>query len=139
MAALCGRWELVSCDENFDKYMEAVGVSEEKRKLARSALSAEAKLKQELSRDGSTWSVKVMTPAGEKTDVYPEGKTVQALTLDGRSVSVVYSLEGDQLVEIQKGSDFESRNVRKVSGDTMTMTFTAHNGVSSTRIYKRVS
>lgn len=65
-----------------------LGVNEEKRKLAKSALSAEAKLKQELSRDGSTWTVKVVTPAGEKVDVYPEGKPVQALTLDGRSVSV---------------------------------------------------
>ncbi|BFZ16287.1 hypothetical protein BsWGS_19326 [Bradybaena similaris] len=139
MAHLCGQWELVSCDDNFEKYMEAVGVNEEKRKLAQSALSAEAKLKQELSRDGSTWTVKVVTPAGEKVDVYPEGKPVQALTLDGRSVRVVYSLEGEELVEVQKGSSFESRNVRKASGDTMTMTFTANSGVASTRIYKRVS
>jgi hypothetical protein len=129
----------VSCDENFDKYMEAVGVSEDKRKLAQTALTAGSKLRQQISRDGTTWTIKVIAAAGEKTDSYPEGTPVQASTLDGRSVSVVYSLEGDELIENQKGADFTSRNARKASGDTMIMTFTASNGVSSTRTYKKVS
>uniref|UniRef100_A0A0B6ZT97 Cytosolic fatty-acid binding proteins domain-containing protein n=1 Tax=Arion vulgaris TaxID=1028688 RepID=A0A0B6ZT97_9EUPU len=140
MAHLCGQWELVSCDENFDKYMEAVGVSEEKRKLAQTALTAQSKLKQEISlEDGTTWSIKLITAAGQKIDVYPEGKPVASTTLDGRSVSVVYSREGDELIETQKGTGFESINTRKVSGDTMIMKFTANNGISSTRTYKKLS
>ena len=36
-------------------------------------------------------------------------------------LQALFTLENDQLVEKQKGADFESVNVRTVDGDTMTM------------------
>ncbi|KAK3794651.1 hypothetical protein RRG08_003794 [Elysia crispata] len=139
MAAFCNKWELISTDENFGKYMEAVGVSQEKQGLAQKSLVGNAKVYQEISKDGSTWSVKVITMAGEKLDKYPEGQETEALTLDGRKVKVVYTLEGDNLVESQTGDGFTSRNVRQVNGDQMTMTFTANKSITSVRVYKRAS
>ncbi|RUS84238.1 hypothetical protein EGW08_007990 [Elysia chlorotica] len=139
MAEFCSKWELISTDENFGKYMEAVGVSQEKQGLAKKSLVGDAKVYQEISRDGTTWSVKVITVAGEKLDMYTEGQETETLTLDGRRVKVVYSLEGDKLVESQTGDGFTSRNVRQISGDQMTMTFTANGSVTSIRVYKKVS
>ncbi|XP_059158479.1 sodium/calcium exchanger regulatory protein 1-like [Physella acuta] len=139
MAQFCGKWELVGSDDNFFKYMESVGVSEEKRQLAKTALTAGSKLVQSISRDGTKWTVGVVTKEGEKADVYTEGTPTEVFTLDGRKVTAVYSLEGDSLVENQKGDGFESRNVRTVNGDILTMTLTANDGVSCTRTYKKVS
>lgn len=139
MAAFCCKWELVSTDENFGSYMEAVGVSQEKQALAKKSLVGDAKVYQEISRDDTVWTVRVITVAGEKVDTYPEGQETEALTLDGRKVKVVYTLEGDKLVESQTGDGFTSRNVREVNGDQMTMTFTANGSITSVRVYKRAS
>ncbi|GFR97776.1 memory suppression protein [Elysia marginata] len=68
----------------------------------------------------------VITVAGEKEDRYPEGQETEALTLDGRRVKVVYTLEGDDLVEVHTGDGFTSRNVRQVTGDQMTMVRLPH-------------
>ncbi|XP_013083883.2 sodium/calcium exchanger regulatory protein 1-like isoform X2 [Biomphalaria glabrata] len=138
MAQFCGKWELVSCDENFDKYMEAVGVSPEMRKLAQTALTAGSKLVLNISVDGNKWSIGLLTKEGEKTDVFIEGEPVEVTTLDGRKVKTTYTLEGDSLVELQQGDGFESRNVRTVNGDTMTMILTTKS-VTCTRIYKKIS
>jgi len=137
MAQFCATWELVSCDENFDNYMKAVGVDDAKRQLALTALNTGAKVQQAISRDGGTWTVRIITAQGEKSDVYTEGAPVEGATLDGRKVSVVYSLEGDELVESQTGQGFVSRNARKVTGDSMTFTVTS-GGVSCVRTYKKV-
>ncbi|GFO23095.1 fatty acid-binding protein [Plakobranchus ocellatus] len=139
MAVFCAKWELISSDENFEEYMKAVCVTPEKLELAKKNLVGGAKVFQEISKNGTTWTVKVITVAGDKVDTYPEGKETKALTLDGRMVKVVYSLEGEELVEFQTGDGFTSRNVRRVSGDQMTMTFTANGSISSSRVYKRVS
>ncbi|CAL1529529.1 unnamed protein product [Lymnaea stagnalis] len=138
MAQFCGKWELTSSDANFEEYMKVVGVTEDMRKLALSALTTGSKLVQQISRDGTKWTVGVITKEGEKADVFEEGKPTEVSTLDGRKVTAVYTLEGDQLVEIQKGNGFESRNVRKVNGETLTMTLTANNSVTCARTYKKV-
>ncbi|NP_001191419.1 memory suppression protein [Aplysia californica] len=138
MAEFCGLWELVSCDDKFDEYMKTVGVADDKRKLALTALNTGAKVQHDISRSGTSWTIKVITAQGEKVDVYTEGSPVEVNTLDGRKVSVVYALEGSDLVETQTGAGFVSKNVRKVSGDTMTFTFTA-NGVTCARTYKKIS
>jgi len=137
MAQFCAMWELVSCDDNFDNYMKVVGVDEQKRQLALTALNTGAKVRQSISRDGNTWTVTVITAQGEKSDVYTEGTAVEGTTLDGRKVSVVYSMEGDDLVETQTGQGFVSKNVRRADGDTMTFTVTS-GGVSCVRTYKKV-
>jgi len=139
MADFCGEWELVSSDDNFDNYMKVVGVAEEKRQVALTALHNGAKLRQAISRDGDTWTVRIITAQGERSFVYTEGTPVDVTTLDGRTVSVVYSLEGGELVETQTGQGFVSRNVRTVAGDTLTFTMTvASDGVSCVRTYKKV-
>jgi len=137
MAEFCATWELVSCDDNFDNYMRAVGVDDAKRELALTALNTGAKVQQAISRDGNTWTVKIITAQGEKSDSYTERTPVDGATLDGRKVSVVYSLEGNELVESQTGQGFQSRNVRRVNGDSMTFTVTS-GGVSCVRTYKKV-
>ncbi|CAL1543806.1 unnamed protein product [Lymnaea stagnalis] len=138
MAQFCGKWELTSSDANFEEYMKVVGVTEDMTKLALAVLTTGSKLVQQISRDGTQWTVRVITKEGEKVDVYEEGKPTDVSTLDGRKVTVVYTLEGDELVEIQKGNGFESRNVRKVKGDSLTMTLTANNSVTCVRTYKKV-
>ena len=65
-----------------------LGVAEEKRQVALTALHNGAKLRQAISRDGHTWTVRIITAQGERSFVYTEGTPVDVTTLDGRTVSV---------------------------------------------------
>ncbi|XP_046584447.1 fatty acid-binding protein, heart-like isoform X1 [Haliotis rubra] len=136
MAGSVGRWELFS-SEGFDEYMKAIGVSNENIDKAKSALSAGSKLVQDLSNNGSSWTIKTITKAGEKEVTFTLGEEFSTATLDGRPVKVVVTEEGGSLVETQKGDGFETKNVRTASGDEMVMTMTG-SGATCTRKYKKI-
>lgn len=128
-------WELTSTQDTFDRYLVAVGCNDEQRRVAHAKLQ---NTRTDIGRSGKTWNIKVITENGEKNDSYPEGQVVNTKTLDGRDIKVVYTLEGDELVEVQRGDGFVSRNVRKVDTDTLTFTLNC-NDVSCTRTYKKIS
>ncbi|XP_046584448.1 fatty acid-binding protein, heart-like isoform X2 [Haliotis rubra] len=136
MANLAGKWEIFSSD-NFEEYMTAIGVSNENIDKAKSALSAGSKLVQDLSNNGSSWTIKTITKAGEKEVTFTLGEEFSTATLDGRPVKVVVTEEGGSLVETQKGDGFETKNVRTASGDEMVMTMTG-SGATCTRKYKKI-
>ncbi|KAK6192552.1 hypothetical protein SNE40_004001 [Patella caerulea] len=136
MSAICGKWELCS-SENFEEYMKAIGVSPENIDKAKKSLESNSKLVHEINGSGNSWSIKTTTNAGEKEIKFNLGEEFSTATLDGRPVKVTFSVDGDQLVEIQKGDGFETKNVRSVSGNELTAIMTG-NGVQCTRKYKKI-
>ncbi|ESO94070.1 hypothetical protein LOTGIDRAFT_175527 [Lottia gigantea] len=135
-AALNGKWEIYS-SENFENFMKAIGVTPENIEKATKALDANSKLTHEISGSGNSWSIKTTTIMGEKEIKFNLGEEFSTATLDGRPVKVTFTLEGDKLVEVQKGDGFESRNERSVSGGEL-VAIMSGNGVSCTRKYKKI-
>ncbi|KAK3609795.1 hypothetical protein CHS0354_022657 [Potamilus streckersoni] len=136
MANFVGKWELAE-SINFQEYMVAIGVEEEKRKIASQVLGVGSKMTHEFSVNGDEWTLKIWTQNGEKEIKFKLGQEFDSATLDGRPVKVMFNKDGDKLIETQKGATFESINERTVSGDELTMLMTG-GGVTCTRKYRRV-
>ena len=136
MAQFTGTWQ-INGSTGFDDYMKAIGVPDDKRQQAMQMLGDSSKMTYTISNNGNDWTFGVSTAAGSRDINFTLGTEIDTTTLDGRPLKALFTLENDQLVEKQKGSDFESVNVRTVDGDTMTMVMTG-NGVSCTRKYKKL-
>lgn len=136
MAGFSGTWQIDS-STGFDDYMKAIGVPDDKRQKAHQTLGDSSKMTYSISVNGNDWTFGVTTSAGARDIHFTLGSEIDTTTLDGRPLKALFTFEGNQLIEKQKGQDFESVNVRTVDGDTMTMVMTG-NGVSCTRKYKRV-
>lgn len=137
MASVLGKWIIETC-ENFDGYMKAIGVSDEKRAEAHKFLSDGSGMTQEFKADGDKWTLITSTVAGERVSHFTIGQESDSMTLDGRNIKVVFTIEGDSLVEKQTGDGFECTHVRKGDGNILTMTLTG-NGQTCVRTFSRVS
>lgn len=136
MAEFCGTWQIDN-STGFDDYMKAIGVPDDKRAVAIKTLGDDSKMTYTISNNGADWTFGVTTSAGAREIKFTLGTEIDTTTLDGRPLKALFTMDGNQLVEKQKGPDFESVNVRTVDGDTMTMVMTG-NGVSCTRKYKKM-
>ncbi|KAK7087791.1 sodium/calcium exchanger regulatory protein 1-like [Littorina saxatilis] len=130
MAAFAsGTWNLVHTD-NFDEYMKAVGVGLVMRKLAGSL-----KPTQEITVTGDDWHIKTITTFKTSELKFTVGQPFEENTIDGRAVKTTVSLDGQKLVQDQKGSP-DSMITRQFDGNKMTMCLTAK-GVTCTRVYEK--
>lgn len=136
MASVIGKWKIQK-SEHFDEYMKAIGVTDEKRADAHKYLSDGSDMTQAFSADGNNWTMVTSTVMGEREFTFTLGQEKDSMTLDGRAIKVTFTVDGDNLVETQKGDGFECKHVRSGSGDTLTMTLTG-NGVMCTRTFSRV-
>ncbi|XP_045173245.2 sodium/calcium exchanger regulatory protein 1-like [Mercenaria mercenaria] len=136
MASVTGKWKIESSD-NFEEYMKAIGVPDEKRANALKFLSAGSNMTQEFKADGDNWTMTTCTVAGEKTSSFTIGKEDDSMTLDGRPIKVIFTIEGDSLIEKQKGDGFGCTHVRKGDGNTLTMTLSG-GGQTCTRKFSKV-
>lgn len=119
MASVIGKWK-IQTSENFDEYMRAIGVSDDKREIAHKYLSDGSNMTQEFAADGDKWTIKTCTVMGEKTVTFTLGKELESETLDGRKVKIVFTTDGDSLVEKQIGDGFECTHVRQGLGGILT-------------------
>ncbi|CAG5134252.1 unnamed protein product [Candidula unifasciata] len=99
--ALVGKWNFLSGD-NVDAYMDALGVSEQLRELARNI-----KPTIEISKDGDTWTIK--TIAGDKTaeTKFTGEQEVDTVSLIGQQVKAKLKIDGNKMIETQKVGDLE--------------------------------
>ncbi|KAL4224164.1 Plasma membrane ATPase proteolipid 2 [Mactra antiquata] len=136
MASVVGKWKIENSD-NFEEYMKAIGISDEKRATAHKFLSTGSNMTQEFSSDGDNWTMTTNTAAGERAFPFTLGKEMDSMTLDGRAIKVIFTVDGDSLVEKQKGDGFECTHVRKGDGNTLTMTLTG-GGQTCIRSFSKV-
>lgn len=136
MASVIGKWKIES-SENFEEYMKAIGVPDDKRADAHKLLSVGSNMTQEFKADGDNWTLITCTAAGERSFSFTIGKELDSMTLDGRKMKVVFTIDGDTLIEKQTGDCFECTHIRKGDGNTLTMTLTG-GGQSCTRTFSKV-
>ncbi|XP_046361417.1 sodium/calcium exchanger regulatory protein 1-like [Haliotis cracherodii] len=129
MAFAEGKWHLVDSD-NFDAYMQAVGVGLVTRKMA-----GALKPSQEVKVEGDKWEIKTSSTFKSSELKFTVGTTFDENTPDGRKCKTTASLDGQKLTLEQKG-DVDSTIVRDYNGSDMLMTLTAKD-VTCTRKYKK--
>ncbi|KAK6192033.1 hypothetical protein SNE40_003584 [Patella caerulea] len=135
MACLNGTWKLVSVD-NFEAYLEIIGVSSQNVPRALKLLTPENNISQEIEVNGENIRIKTNTPVAS-----PEVKAVidtemETRALDGRETKAVYTIKDDQIIETISGP-FDAVVVRRLDGDSMIMDMTSGE-VTSTRRYEKV-
>ncbi|XP_064612265.1 sodium/calcium exchanger regulatory protein 1-like [Liolophura sinensis] len=136
MATLAGHWKL-DTTENFDEYMEAVGVGYVLRKLA-----STAKPEQHISVDGDNWTIKTTSLVKNTEIKFTLGQEFDETTADGRKVKTTATLDGNKLTMNQTGVKVPSILTRELQedGKTMVMTLVAKKDgkdVTCIRKYKR--
>nr|KAG5686578.1 hypothetical protein BaRGS_005149 [Batillaria attramentaria] len=109
-----GTWNLAHT-ENFDEYMKAVGVGMVMRKLG-----GTQKPTQEITVDGDNWHIKTITTFKTSELKFKLNEPFDEHTIDGRNVKTTCKLEGQKLIQDQKGEP-ESMITREFNGNEMKM------------------
>ncbi|OQV19091.1 putative Fatty acid-binding protein, heart [Hypsibius exemplaris] len=134
MADITGKYSLES-SENFDEYMQSIGVGFLKRKAA-SALSTAVV---DITKTGPDAYVLKTTTTLKTTELpFVLNKEVPETTIDGREVKALFTLDGNILKQKQTGADgFESTIDREFTPTGLIATL-YHKNVTAVRKYKKV-
>ncbi|CAI5680480.1 fatty acid-binding protein, intestinal [Oreochromis niloticus] len=127
-----GTWK-VTRNENYDKFMEKMGVNMVKRKLA-----AHDNLKITITQEGDKFNVKESSTFRSIEIDFTLGVTFEYALADGTELSGAWTLEGDTLKGIFKRKDNgkELTTTRIVQGDELIQSY-SYEGVDAKRIFKR--
>ncbi|XP_063410870.1 sodium/calcium exchanger regulatory protein 1-like [Mytilus trossulus] len=136
MAALNGKWKL-SSGEKLQEYLDALGLQDEVKAKALKVLTPDNDITQEIKVSGNDVTIITTTPMGTTETKAAVGEESSQSAIDGSPLKVIYKLDGDKLIEEQKGS-FESVNVRALEGGQLIMKLAAGNGVTCTRKYDKI-
>nr|XP_002717272.1 fatty acid-binding protein, intestinal [Oryctolagus cuniculus] len=130
--AFDGAWK-VDRSENYDKFMEKMGINVVKRKLA-----AHDNLKVTITQDGNKFTVKESSNFRTIEIVFELGVTFNYTLADGTEVSGAWNIEGNKLVGKFKRLDNgnELNTVREIVGGELVQTYT-YEGVEAKRIFKK--
>ncbi|CAL8332804.1 unnamed protein product [Lota lota] len=128
-----GSWK-VDRNDNYEKFMEKMGISLVKRKLA-----AHDNLQITLQQTGDKFHVKETSNFRTLEMDFTSGVSFEYSMADGTELTGSWTLEGDTL----KGSFTRKDNgkllatTRVVQGDELTQSY-SYEGVDAKRIYKRI-
>lgn len=127
-----GTYEMVSSD-NYEKYLEAIGVGLATRKIA-----ASGKPTVEIRQDGGHFTLKTST-ALKKTELnFALGVEFVEETDDGRKANTVFTAEGEnQLIQVQKVGQVTATTIRAFNDGGFDVTHEAA-GVVAKRSFKRL-
>ncbi|XP_007522021.1 fatty acid-binding protein, intestinal [Erinaceus europaeus] len=130
--ALTGSWK-VDRSDNYDKFMEKMGINIVKRKLA-----AHDNLKLIITQDGNKFTVKESSAFRTIEIVFNLGVNFNYSLADGTELSGTWNLEGDKLVgkftRVDNGKELNA--IREVVGDEMVQTY-VYEGVEAKRFFKK--
>ncbi|XP_055972917.1 fatty acid-binding protein, intestinal [Sorex fumeus] len=130
--ALNGSWK-VDRSENYDKFMEKMGINMVKRKLA-----AHDNLKLTISQEGNKFTVKESSTFRTIELVFELGVTFNYSLADGTELTGTWNMEGSKLVgkftRVDNGKELNA--IREVVGDEMVQTYT-YEGVEAKRFFKK--
>ncbi|XP_067873452.1 fatty acid-binding protein, intestinal [Heterodontus francisci] len=127
-----GTWK-VDRSENYDKFMEKMGVNIAKRKLA-----AHDKLKITIQQDGDKFTVKECSTFRTKEIEFTLGVAFDYSLADGTEVNGSWICEGDKLVGkfTRKDNSKELLTTREIVGGELVQTY-SYEGVDAKRIFKK--
>ncbi|KAM9331335.1 fatty acid-binding protein, intestinal [Gastrophryne carolinensis] len=127
-----GTWK-VDRSENYDNFMEVMGVNIMKRKLA-----AHDNLKITIQQDGNNFNVKESSTFRTIEINFTLGVKFEYSLADGTELSGSWVLEGDKLVGTfnRKDNGKELKTHRVIVGDELVQTY-IYEGTEAKRIFKR--
>ncbi|KAM9435792.1 fatty acid binding protein 7, brain, b [Clarias gariepinus] len=131
MDKFIGTWKLVS-SENFDHFMDRVGVEHEKKTFAH---DAQPILK--ISQKGDKVVFLIESIVGAHKYSFKLSEEFQNKSQDGRSWKSVVNLEGDKLIEMLTWDKVELTVVHEIKDKKLFKTFKVHDAVA-VRIFERV-
>ncbi|XP_036372710.1 fatty acid-binding protein, intestinal-like [Megalops cyprinoides] len=127
-----GTWK-VDHSENYDKFMEQMGINMVKRKLA-----AHDNLKITIEQTGDKFHVKETSTFRTLEINFTLGEVFEYSLADGTELSGTWVLEGDMLKGkfTRKDNGKELLTTRIISGDELVQSYN-YDGVDAKRIFKR--
>ncbi|XP_036407489.1 fatty acid-binding protein, intestinal-like [Megalops cyprinoides] len=127
-----GTWK-VDRNENYDKFMEQMGINVMKRKLAE-----HDNLKITIQQTGDKFLVKESSTFRTKDNEFTLGMQFDYALADGTEVSGTWVLEGDVLKGkfTRKDNGKELITTRTIAGDELVQSY-SYDGVDAKRIFKR--
>ncbi|XP_051983319.1 fatty acid-binding protein, intestinal-like [Xyrauchen texanus] len=127
-----GTWK-VDRNENYEKFMEQMGINMVKRKLA-----AHDNLKITLEQKGDKFVVKEVSSFRTLDIEFTLGVTFEYSLADGTVLSGSWVMEGDMLkgTFIRKDNGKVLITTRKIIGDELVQSY-SYDGVEAKRIFKR--
>ncbi|XP_032542348.1 fatty acid-binding protein, intestinal [Chiroxiphia lanceolata] len=130
--AFNGTWK-IDRNENYEKFMEALGVNMMKRKLG-----AHDNLKITIQQDGDKFTVKEASNFRTIELEFTLGANFDYSLADGTEMSGNWNLEGNKLVGTftRKDNGKVLKAYREIVGDELVQTY-IYEGVESKRIFKR--
>ncbi|XP_005243188.1 fatty acid-binding protein, intestinal [Falco biarmicus] len=130
--AFNGSWK-IDKNENYEKFMEAMGVNMMKRKLG-----AHDNLKITIQQDGNKFSVKESSNFRTIVIEFTLGVNFDYSLADGTELNGAWNMEGNKLVGkfTRKDNGKILTAHREVVGDELVQTYT-YEGVEAKRIFKR--
>ncbi|XP_036333706.1 probable fatty acid-binding protein [Rhagoletis pomonella] len=131
MAVWEGKKYKLEKSENFDEYMKELGVGMVLRKMGNSVSPTV-----ELKKDGDTYTFTTTSTFKTSSISFKLGEEFDEETLDGRKVKSVITLDGNKLLQEQKG-DKPSTIIREFTDSELVTTLTI-NDIKSVRVYKAV-
>ncbi|XP_015479864.1 fatty acid-binding protein, intestinal [Parus major] len=130
--AFDGTWK-IDRNENYEKFMEAMGVGMMKRKLG-----AHDNLKITIQQNGDKFNVKEASNFRNIEIEFTLGVNFEYSLADGTELSGTWTLEGNKLVGTftRKDNGKVLKATREIVGDELVQTY-VYEGVESKRIFKR--
>ncbi|XP_071411167.1 fatty acid-binding protein, intestinal isoform X1 [Pithys albifrons albifrons] len=130
--AFNGTWK-IDRNENYEKFMEAMGVNMMKRKLG-----AHDNLKITIQQDGNKFTVKEASNFRTIEIEFTLGATFEYSLADGTELTGSWNLEGNKLVGTftRKDNGKVLNAYREIVNDELVQTY-VYEGVESKRIFKR--
>ncbi|KAM7361643.1 fatty acid binding protein [Cochliomyia hominivorax] len=131
MACWEGKKYKLDKSENFDEYMKELGVGMVLRKMGNSVTPTV-----ELRKEGDVYTFTTSSTFKTSSITFKLGEEFDEETLDGRKVKSICTMDGNKLVQEQKG-DKPSTIVREFTDSELITTLTIGD-VKSVRVYKAI-
>ncbi|KAK7142607.1 hypothetical protein R3I94_012076 [Phoxinus phoxinus] len=128
--AFCATWKLVD-SQNFDEYMKSLGVGFATRQVGNVTKPTIV-----ISHEDDKVVVKTLSTFKNTEISFKLGEEFDETTADDRHVKSTVTLEGDNLVHVQKWDSKETKFVREIKDDKMIMTL-SFEGVQAVRTYEK--
>ncbi|XP_051041431.1 fatty acid-binding protein, intestinal [Phodopus roborovskii] len=130
--AFDGTWK-VDRNENYEKFMDKMGINVVKRKLA-----AHDNLKLTIKQEGNKFTVKESSNFRNIDIVFELGVNFTYSLADGTELNGTWSLDGNQLIgqfkRVDNGKELIA--IREISGSELIQTY-KYEGVEAKRIFKK--